>query len=79
MVEVKANIAVTSVTVTLSTQEAGLLRKLLQETILWQENGPVGTLAQDIDESLDDLDIPVSPIVLTFSEAHGMYVEKVPA
>lgn len=79
MIQVKANTSVTSVTVTMSDEEASRLRAILQQTILWQEEGVLGSLAGDIDNSLELLDIPASPVQLKFSVAHGMFVEEEPS
>ena len=75
MVEVKANMSVTSITITMTEAEASRLRALLQQTVLWSDGGVIGKLADDIDTSLDALDITTSPVQLTFSKSYNMFVE----
>jgi hypothetical protein len=77
MVEVRANYAVTKVSIALTEADASRLRKLLQTTVLWQDSGVIGKLAEDIDTALDALDITTSPVELNYSVAHAMFVEKV--
>jgi hypothetical protein len=76
MVNVTANVSVTSVDIHLSEQDASKLMKILQETILWQDSPSMGRLAQEIVTSLEALDVQVSPVKLTYSPVVGAFVEE---
>ena len=78
MVEVKANVAITSVTITMSEQEAALLMKVFEQCIFADRGTPIGKLSDEIYESLDLLEVKPSTAKLRYAGSIGLFVQEMP-